>query len=201
MTDEQPSRNGRLILAAIVAVLAFALDLWTKQWAWDNVRPPDGKTIPVIEQVFYLRYGFNTGSAFSFLRDAPWARQFFIVVTLVALIYMGWMIATMPTKRGYGFVAVSLIAGGAAGNLYDRVTRMDTVRIDGEIVERYGVVDFLQVYLNYETGWYWPIFNVADMALCVGVGLLLIFMYQEGKDEAAAEAAAAAQEAAETARA
>jgi signal peptidase II len=192
VTDEQPSRNGRLILAAIVALIAFALDLWTKQWAWDHVRPPDGQTVPVIDRVFYLRYGFNTGSAFSFLRDASWARTFFISVTLFALGYMGWMVATMPTKRRYGFVAVALIAGGAAGNLYDRITRIDTVRIDGELVERHGVVDFLQVYLNYDTGYYWPIFNVADMALCVGVGLLLIFMYQQGKDDMAAEAAAEA---------
>jgi signal peptidase II len=191
---EEPSRNGRLILAAVVAIIAFALDLWTKQWAWDHVRPPEGHAIAVIDRVFYLRYGFNTGSAFSFLRDASWARQFFIVVTLFALGYMGWMVATMPTKRGYGFVAVALIAGGAAGNLYDRIVRLDQVVINGETVERHGVVDFLQVYLNFETGYYWPIFNVADMCLCVGVGLLLIFMYQEGKDEAAAAAAAAAAE-------
>jgi signal peptidase II len=189
----EPSRNGRLILSAVVAIIAFALDLWTKQWAWDNVRPPDGKTIAVIDRVFYLRYGFNTGSAFSFLRDAPWARTFFIIVTLFALGYMVWMVMTMPTRRGYGFVAVALIGGGAAGNLYDRITRVDNVFIGGESVERHGVVDFLQVYLNYDTGNYWPIFNVADSALCVGVGLLLIFMYQQGKDDAAeAEAAAAA---------
>lgn len=189
----EPSRNGRLVLATVVALIAFALDLWTKQWAWDNVRPPDGHAISVIDRVFYLRYGFNTGSAFSFLRDVSWARTFFIVVTLFALSYMVWMVVTMPTKRGYGFVAVALIGGGAAGNLYDRITRVDTVLIGGESVERHGVVDFLQVYLNYDTNYYWPIFNIADSALCVGVGLLLIFMFQQGKDDAALAEAEAAE--------
>ena len=190
--SEQPARQRRYILFALVAVLTVAFDLWTKAWAWDAVRPPDGKAIEVIEHVFYFRYGFNTGAAFSFLRDSAFARPFFIVVTLFALGYMGWMVRSMPTKRGYGFAAVGLIVGGALGNLYDRLTRLDMVHIKGELTESYGVVDFLQFYYNWEEGKYWPIFNIADSALCVGVGLLLIYLHKQGKDDAAAEEAAVA---------
>ncbi len=193
MTD-QPSRQRRYLIFALVAVVTVAFDLWTKAWAWDNVRPPDGSPVTVVEHVFYFRYGFNTGAAFSFLRDSAFARPFFIVVTLLALGYMGWMIKTMPTKRGYGFVAVGLIVGGALGNLYDRITRVDMVHVDGKLVESHGVVDFLQFYYNWDEGKYWPIFNIADTALCVGVGLLLIYLHKQGKeDEAAAEAAKAAE--------
>lgn len=188
----EPSRQGRYIAFAVVVVLTVAFDLWTKAWAWDTVRPPDGKAITVIEHVFYFRYGFNTGAAFSFLRDSALARPFFIIVTLFALGYMGWMIRTMPTKRGYGFVAVGLIVGGALGNLYDRITRVDMVYVEGKLVEKHGVVDFLQFYYNWDEGKYWPIFNIADTALCIGVGLLLIYLHKQGKEDAAAEAAAQA---------
>ena len=191
-TVSEPSRKSRYLLFAIAAVVAVVLDLWTKQWAWNTLRPPEGEAIEVVEHVFYFRYGFNTGAAFSFLRDSAWSRPFFIVVTLFALGYMGWMLRTMPAKRGYGFLAVGLIAGGALGNLFDRITRVDTVRIGGEMVERHGVVDFLQFYYNWEAGDYWPIFNIADTALCVGVGLLLIYLHKQGKEDAAAEKAAAA---------
>ena len=96
-TQSDPSRASRVILVVVVAIAALALDLWTKQWAWDNLRgqPP----VEVIEHVFYFNFGFNTGAAFSFLRDASWARTFFICVTFLALGYMAWLAMKMPTKR------------------------------------------------------------------------------------------------------
>ena len=139
--SDQPSRKQRYLLFAIVVVLSVVLDLWTKAWAWDTIRPPDGKAIEVIEDIFFFRYGFNTGAAFSFLRDSPYARPFFIIVTVIALGVMLNMIRTMPTKRGYGFLAMGLMVGGALGNLADRLTRLDTVWRDGKLQESYGVVE------------------------------------------------------------
>jgi signal peptidase II len=138
--------------------------------------------------VFYLKFGFNTGSAFSFLRDESWARYFFITVTFLALGYMGWLAWKMPTKRLYGFIAVGLIAAGAAGNLHDRFVRVMPVWMDGKWVEAHGVVDFLQFYYNWDGGKYWPIFNVADSSLVCGVGLLLVYLHFHGaEDEPAAK--------------
>lgn len=188
-TAPDANRNQRLILAGVVMVLSLTLDLWSKAWVWDNLR--DGHEVEIIPRLFYFKFGFNTGSAFSFLRDESWARGFFITVTFLALGYMAWLAMKMPTKKAYGFVAVGLISAGAAGNLHDRFFRQMETYIQGEgRVMRHGVVDFLQVFLNYDTGNYWPIFNVADSSLVCGVALLLIYLHFHGEvpveDKAAA---------------
>src|SRR5690606_27778015 len=118
----EPSRQGRLIIVAIVFAVSLALDLWSKAWAWENLR--NQQAVELIEHVFYLKFGFNTGSAFSFLRDESWARYFFITVTFLALGYMGWLAWKMPTRRDYGFIAIGLIAAAAAGDLHDRFVRI-----------------------------------------------------------------------------
>jgi signal peptidase II len=180
-----PKRRKRIAQVTLVIALTLIFDLWSKAWAWDRLR--EGEPIALIEHVFYFKFGFNTGSAFSFLRDAEWSRLFFIGVTVLALGYMAWLTHKMPTKKAYGFVAVGMIAGGALGNLHDRFVRQLDVNLNGELVTRYGVVDFLQFYYNWEDGKYWPIFNVADVALVVGVGLLLIYIRYHG-DEPVKEA-------------
>ncbi|NVB39743.1 signal peptidase II [Pseudenhygromyxa sp. WMMC2535] len=179
-SSREPSRASRLILVGVVALVALGLDLWSKAWAWEHLR--DQPAVEVIEGFFYLKFGFNTGAAFSFLRDESWARLFFISVTFLALGYMGWLALKMSTKRAYGFVAVGLIAAGASGNLHDRFFRIDEVWINGEFAPRHGVVDFLQFYYPWNPEKYWPIFNVADTALVCGVALLLLFLHFHGAE-------------------
>lgn len=169
---EGPPRSQRYIMVAVVTVLLLALDLWTKQWAWDHLR--EGAVETVIEGRFYLEFGFNTGSAFSLFRDASWSRMLFIGITVLALLYMGHMARTLPTRFGSAFMAIGMVSSGALGNLHDRFVR--TMVIDG--VERYGVVDFIKVL--YWEGKPWPTFNVADIALVVGVILLLFFLIRHG---------------------
>lgn len=168
-----PPRNGRLVLVGIVAAIGLALDLVTKAWAWGNLR--DGKSITVIENWFYMEFGFNTGAAFSLFRDGSWSRTLFIVVTVAALAYMIRLAMTLPTRWPSGFVAIGLVSSGAMGNLHDRIVR--EMLIGGEL--RYGVVDFIKVY--YWPNKPWPTFNVADIALVVGVGLLLIYIGRHGE--------------------
>lgn len=184
-------RTQRIILVVVAIVCVLALDLTSKAWAWANLR--NGESVEVIEGLFYLKFGFNTGAAFSFLRDANWARGFFILITLGALGYMGWLAAKMPTTKWWGFAAVGMIAGGALGNLHDRFVRTMRVPHEGEVVERYGVVDFLQFYYPWDPEHYWPIFNVADSALVVGVVLLLLYIGRFGDSEAEAEQGAASE--------
>ncbi|BAO43962.1 signal peptidase II [Thiolapillus brandeum] len=113
--------------------------------------------IPVLP-VFNLTLVFNEGAAFSFLSHAGgWQRWFFIGLTSV--ISLGLLVWLTRLKRGehYTAVALSMILGGALGNLLDRV--------------RLGkVVDFLDFYWQ---GWHWPAFNLADSAITLGVVLML----------------------------
>ena len=100
---------------------------------------------------------FNPGAAFSFLSDAGgWQRWFF---TLLALGVSGWIVVMLRQHRN-DFrlsLALTLVLGGAVGNVIDRL--------------RFGaVVDFIQWHA---AGYYWPAFNLADSAICVGAGLLL----------------------------
>ncbi|MCX4245468.1 signal peptidase II [Paraliomyxa miuraensis] len=167
-----PPRSRRLLLSGAVLVVLLALDLVTKQWAWDNLR--EGAIRIVMDGWVYFEFGFNTGSAFSLLRDASWSRLLFIGITFLALFYMGHLARTLPTRFTSAYVAIGMVASGALGNLHDRFVR--TMIIDG--VERYGVVDFIKVY--YWRGKPWPTFNVADVALVAGVALLLLFLLRHG---------------------
>lgn len=174
--QDRPSslRLQRLALAALVFALALVADLWTKQWAWDTLRL--GDPVKIIPDVLHFKFGFNTGSAFSFLSDVTWARHFFIGITSLAMLYMAWLALKMPLRQRFGFVAVGLIAGGAAGNLHDRFVR--SIPAPGDPNPRYGVVDFIQFFYDFSGEAYWPIFNVADSALMIGVGMLLLYTYR-----------------------
>lgn len=168
-----PPRARRLWLTGAVLVALLVLDLVTKQWAWDNLR--EGAVHTVVDGWVFFEFGFNTGSAFSLLRDASWSRTLFIGITFVALLYMGFLARTLPTRFVSAFVAIGMVASGALGNLHDRFVR--TMIVDG--VERYGVVDFIKIY--YWKGKPWPTFNVADVALVAGVLLLMVFLLRHGE--------------------
>jgi signal peptidase II len=100
----------------------------------------------------------NTGAAFSFLAGASgWQRWFFIGLGAVAAAFIVWLLARHSGQRLFGW-ALSLILGGAVGNVIDRVW--------------HGyVVDFIQVHYR---GSYFPSFNAADSAITVGAGLLIL---------------------------
>ncbi len=106
-----------------------------------------------------ITYVQNTGAAFSFLRDAGgWQRWFFILLSSgVSIGLMVW-IHTLPVTWRWLSIALSLVLGGALGNLVDRI--------------RLGyVIDFIDFY--YRT-WHFPAFNVADSAISIGVVMLII---------------------------
>ncbi|KTD23714.1 lipoprotein signal peptidase [Legionella israelensis] len=106
-----------------------------------------------------ITLAFNTGAAFSFLSDAgDWHRWFFAAFsTIVSIALVVWILRT-PKSAQLQLSAISLILGGALGNLLDRA-------FSGY------VIDFIQVYYK---SYYWPIFNLADSAICIGAALLLI---------------------------
>jgi len=180
--SREPSRRSRLVLTLVVLAATLALDLGSKAWAWNNLRR--ARPVMVIDPLLEFSFSFNLGAAFGFLDDASWSRFFFIAVTVLALAYMTWLALTLPTRRAYGFVAVGLIAAGAAGNLHDRLVRANDAGF-------YGVVDFIKV--NYPWGGSWPTFNVADALLLVGVLILLVFLRREADPAAEARAKTSAE--------
>jgi signal peptidase II len=101
---------------------------------------------------------FNPGAAFSFLaQSSGWQRWFLTALGLLACIYIVYMLRKYQNERLL-CVALSLILGGAAGNVLDRLM--------------YGaVVDFID--LHY-ANWHWPAFNVADSAICIGAVLIIV---------------------------
>lgn len=108
---------------------------------------------------FQLTYVQNQGAAFSFLDDAGgWQRWFFIALSLMASLFITLWLSRLPKAEKLQSVGLAMVLGGAIGNLIDRVI--------------YGyVIDFLDVYYQQ---WHWPVFNLADSAITVGVFLLLL---------------------------
>jgi signal peptidase II len=120
---------------------------------------------------FNLTYVHNTGAAFSFLSEAGgWQRWFFAGLAVIISAVIAVWLARLKQHETLLAVALSLVLGGAIGNLIDRLA--------------YGyVIDFLDVY--YQT-WHWPAFNIADSAITLGVILMLAESFGLGKSEDAA---------------
>lgn len=115
---------------------------------------------------FKLTYVHNTGAAFSFLSEAGgWQRWFFAGLAIVISAVIAVWLTRLKKHETLLAVALSLVLGGAVGNLIDRLA--------------YGyVIDFLDVY--YES-WHWPAFNIADSAITLGVILMLLESFGVGQ--------------------
>ncbi len=145
-------------LSAIVIVV----DLYTKYLTQQAFVL--GDKLKVTSFFDLVRY-HNEGAAFSFLADAGgWQKWFFTGVSFAASVFIVYLLRKHPDEKLFCW-GLALVLGGAIGNLYDRVTLG-------------YVVDFLSFHAN---GFYWPAFNVADSAICVGVGLLLLDSFKPKK--------------------
>ncbi|MBQ8589096.1 MAG: signal peptidase II [Firmicutes bacterium] len=138
-----------------MAILALiGLDWLTKHWIQTSMALND--TIPVIDGIFHITYIHNYGAAFSILQGK---QGLLLIVTGIAMAGIAvYMIVAQKKKEltPMGMWALALILGGGLGNFFDRV--------------RFGyVVDFFDFRI-------WPIFNVADIAVCCGCGLLVFYV-------------------------
>jgi len=151
--DPSPWPGARA--AAAVAAVVVALDQLTKEWALDALA--DGP----VDVVGSLRWnlGFNSGTAFSFGEGRGG------LISLLGLLAVAVLLGGVLRWQGrWPKLAAGLVVGGALGNLVDRVTRGPGL-LDG------AVVDFIDLQ-------WWPIFNVADVAICVGAGLLALLSFR-----------------------
>jgi len=131
---------------------------------------PLHESLPVIPGFFQIVHVRNQGIAFGLFSDSPSPTKTFILVLLsaAALAGVGYLLWTTHPAGGKQSAALSLILGGALGNLFDRV--------------RYGaVVDFLDVFAG---PYHWPAFNLADSAIVAGGGLLLLHVLRHQRRDA-----------------
>jgi signal peptidase II len=157
--------KNKYLGVGLIMGIVLILDQCTKHFVDTHIRRHE--IITVIPGFFNLTNVRNPGAAFGIFSDmhGAWRSLFFISVTLTALIVIAVLIR--KTHERLLVFAFSLIAGGAIGNVIDRV--------------RYGeVVDFIQWYVK---SYYWPSFNVADSAISIGVALLAIDMLLLKKPE------------------
>ena len=150
------SRWGLYSIALFVLLADQLVKTWIvgAHWVW----PEEGREL--IPGFFALTYNVNTGGAFGILPHGTLLLALAAAIAAVAIVVYS-VRASMPLPRLLG-VALALPLGGAIGNLLDRV--------------RLGhVIDFLALYAGPHRQWQFPIFNLADTAICTGVGLLALY--------------------------
>lgn len=158
MLKKQTSGLIFLWLSAVV----FAVDLLTKYIVVKHFQLYESINLLPI---FNLTYARNYGAAFSFLADhSGWQKYFFILLAVVISSVLIYFLSQNQKEQKLLNYAYSLIIGGALGNMADRA-------YNG------FVVDFLDFYWKH---WHYPTFNVADIAICVGAGLLALDAFKNG---------------------
>lgn len=147
----------------LISFIVILIDQGSKYGASSLLTPYQPvSVIPMLS----LTLAYNSGAAFSFLSDAgAWHHYFFIGFSLImSMVLSLWMVRLLPIER-LQLLALSLILGGAIGNLIDRVL--------------FGsVIDFIDLYYKHH---HWPVFNIADSAICIGAFLLLIDLIHHQK--------------------
>lgn len=157
------SRYSEMMKWLWLSVIAVILDQVTKFLIVASMK---FQSLIEILPGFNLVHVRNYGAAFSFLSDAGgWQRWFFAGMAIVISVVLTVWLARLKRHEVMLAVALSLVLGGAVGNLIDRIA--------------YGyVIDFLDVYYQ---DWHWPAFNIADSAITLGVGLMLLESFGVGR--------------------
>ena len=167
-----------LLWLAIIVVTVF-LDQLTKYLTILHLKPID--TLPIIEDVLHLTYVENTGAAFGMMKDARWVFMITSTVAILAILgYMAYRICVQKDKMPWmEALSLSFIVGGGIGNMIDRTTL-------GYVVD---MIDCR--FINF------AVFNVADSFVCVGAGIMVLYLVvttvQESRAEKMAQFEAAAE--------
>jgi signal peptidase II len=148
------ARTAHFLLALIVVLV----DRWTKHLAATRIALY--AHIQIIPRFFRLTHTENSGAAFSLFADSPahWKTELLIAFSLAAMVIVTVLLWKQPRALTTTGIALSLILGGAAGNLWDRLA-------SGR------VVDFLLFYIRQ---YQWPVFNLADSSIVIGASLLVL---------------------------
>ena len=171
--------SPKLRIFSVAFVVSLVLDWLTKTWIVQSLTYAD--RITVIEDFFYITHVRNPGAAFGLLASSPEPLRltFFIGVTLIAIVLILSFYRKLAPGDRLSALALGLILGGAAGNLYDRIVYRE-------------VIDFL--HFRLWGGYSWPDFNLADSFIVVGVALLVLeLLASEGEQRVEASEASSAE--------
>jgi signal peptidase II len=160
-TTRSGSPARKYVLFGVFAAISIIFDQWTKSLARSDLRPlgPYNPKV-VIDGFFKLRYSENPGVAFGMLQQMSGGRLVLTLMAIGAFALVLYYLRKTDAGASRLHVALGLVGGGAIGNLIDRVA--------------YGrVTDFIVWHIKDHE---WPAFNIADAALCIGVGLMVLDM-------------------------
>ena len=138
-----------------IGFLAIILDQLVKIYVVSNMKL--GESIPVVQDIFHLTYVLNPGAAFGILENHRW---FFIAICIAILLGVAIFYKSIRRECAMFRYGLGLLLGGAVGNLIDRI-------------QNGLVVDFLDFRI-------WPVFNIADIAICVAAVMLVVSLLNEG---------------------
>ncbi len=160
---EYGQRNVSYVFLAVVSIGSLGLDIVTKAWAATRLESYPGM-VEVVPKYLTFVLAKNRGGAWGLLQTTSEnvRRPFFLLVSVAAIAFIMTLYRRLQPRQRALKWGLPLVLGGALGNVFDRV--------------RYGhVIDFIDVH--YKERYHWPTFNVADVAICVGVGLMALDMF------------------------
>jgi lipoprotein signal peptidase len=206
MIEKLNAKKKPLLSLIVILVLSVIIDQATKQWAHRSLLSEtffekEGdfevcgdrsqmikrerfiaehrESREVIDGFFNLRYVENCASAFGLMSGVPETLRFpfFIIVSIAALLFIPYLYFQTPAEQRFMLYGLPFILGGAIGNLLDRV------------VYRY-VIDFIEWYITVGgKERHWPTFNIADAAIVIGIGLMILQMIPIGRNPSASKRA------------
>jgi lipoprotein signal peptidase len=178
-----PGGRPTFIFFGAVAAVSLILDVITKAWAEIVLSklPFDRPSLVLVPDHLTLTIAYNKGGAWGLLQDAAETvrRPFFFAVSVLAVLF----IVSLYSKLGRGqktlMWGLPLVLGGALGNLSDRITRSSVIdfidyRADWVLAMNNGIAKAVP---HWGLTDHWPTFNVADIAICIGVGLMAVDMF------------------------
>ncbi|MBK6513685.1 MAG: signal peptidase II [Polyangiaceae bacterium] len=171
--DDAPKPRPNYLFLAVTSAIFLALDLSTKEWALKRLKPldklpPSEDHISVLEGYFHFTYAENKGGAWGLLGDQQdYVRlPFFFLISALAVVFIVSLYRKLEPRQLALKWALPLVLGGALGNLFDRIRHQ-------------YVVDFIDWFYVGADGkeHHWPTFNVADIWIVAGVGLMVVDMF------------------------
>ena len=181
--QSEPGRRPSFIFFGVVSAVALLLDVTSKAWAEMTLsrRSALSPAITLIRDHLQLSLAYNKGGAWGLLQTASEQvrRPFFLLVSVLAIAFIVSLYGRLlPNQRALKW-GLPLVLGGALGNLSDRVTRssvIDFIDYRAKWIETMNSAIASSVS-SWSVTDHWPTFNVADIAICIGVGLMAVDMF------------------------
>jgi signal peptidase II len=179
--ESAPSTRPSFVFFGIVAGLSLAADISTKVWAELTLNQRGFEPLELIKDHLSITLAYNRGGAWGLFATASdmVRKPFFLGVSVAAIAFIISLYARLTSRQKALRWGLPLVLGGALGNLNDRITRSQVIDF---IDFRADWIMDLNVFVHrYVPSWamtdHWPTFNVADVAICIGVGLMAVDMF------------------------